>query len=176
LFIRDRYKRARKEERRQKMEMIEDRLGLKKEDKREEKIDYRMDRWSRAFGGGSETEQDRVMEKQIKQLEREGYKIYDVDEAVNLVAARETGRRWNGQKVAVILDKNIMSDREKLGANYVVLKGDLYDVRAGIKGFKSVRDIEKFERIMGPEGIEVKGVKGKEGGVVVYDIGNKNRH
>ena len=116
------------------------------------------------------------MEKQIEKLKREGYKIYDVDEAVNLVAARETGRRWNGEKVAMILDKNRMSDREKLGANYVVLKGDLYDVKAGIKGFKSVRDIEKIERILGPEGIEVKGVRGKDIGVVVYEIGNKNRH
>lgn len=170
-------KRAEKEDRRIKMEMIEEGLGIKKEKKRGEKIDYRMGRWSRAFSGGSEIEQDRVMEKQILQLEREGYKIYDVDEAVKLVAARETGRRWNDdEKVAVILDKNRMSDREKLGANYVVLKGDLYDVKAGIKGFKSVRNIEKIERILGPEGIEVKGVKGKDKGVVVYEIGNKNRH
>lgn len=177
-------KRAQKEDRRRKKEMIEEGLGIKKENKREEKIDYRTGRWSRAFSGGSEDFQDRVIEKQIKQLKNEGYKVYDarngneetVNEVVNLVAARETGRRLNGEKVAVVLDNKNMSDREKIGVNYVVLKGDLHGVQAGIKGFKSVKDVKKMERILGPEGIEIKGWKGREDGVSVYEIGNKNRH
>jgi len=177
-------KRAQKEDRRRKVEMIEESLGINKEEKSEEKIDYRMGKWSRAFSGGSETEQDRVMEKQIKQLKREGYKIFDarngdeemVKKAVNIVADRETGRRLNGEKVAVILNNKNMNDREKMEANYVVLKGDLYGVQAGIKGFESVKDIKKMKKILGPEGMGVKGWKGRENGVNVYEVGKRNRH
>jgi len=173
-------KRAEKEDRRIKMEMIEESLGFKKENKREEKIDYRMGKYSRAFGG-KQNARDNKIDNQKRWLVKEGYEVGDaregneeiLEKAVNLVEARITGRRWDGKKVVVLVDKNNLTDREK---GYL---GKIATTEYGVQmvmGVDNVRDIEKMNRGFGPEKMGVINFVGRKDGVNVYEIGKGNRH
>lgn len=172
--------RAKKEDRRIKTEMIEESLGIKKENVRDEKIDYRMGKNSRAFGG-KQTKRDSKIERQKNWLLKEGYEVGDAREgneevlerAVNLVEARITGRRWDGKKVVVLVDKNMLSNREK------GLLGKIATTQYGVQmvmGVDSVRDIEEINRGFGPDKMGVVSFVGRKDGVNVYEIGKRNRH
>jgi hypothetical protein len=173
-------KRAQKEGRRVKKEIIEKSLGIKKENKREEKIDYRMGKYSRAFGG-KQNARDNKIDNQKRWLVKGGYEVGDaregneeiLEKAVNLVEARITGRRWDGKKVVVLVDKNNLTDREK---GYL---GKIATTEYGVQmvmGVDNVRDIEKMNRGFGPEKMGVINFVGRKDGVNVYEIGKGNRH
>jgi hypothetical protein len=173
-------KRAQKEDRRRKIEMIEESLGISKEEKREEKIDYRMGRWSRAFSGNQDG-RDKKIDHQRKWLVKEGYVVDDaregneeiLEKAVNLVEARITGRRWDGRKVVVLVDKSKLNNKEKGYLGKIITSE--YGVKA-VMGIDNVREIEKMRQDMGPDKVGVISFVGRKDGVNVYEVGKRNRH